>query len=209
MPPPLTPRVACHRAPSAAQGHALTLALALAAALAAALGGALAGSGCAAGGPGSPASVGPRPEDARSLGPRTQTSGCHARGLLPDVACTPGSVRAGAAVAQICTPGYARAVRDVPEALKWAIYGEYGVGSHVPGSYEVDHLVPLELGGANSPANLWPEAAPGYHQKDVIENELHDAVCAGRVGLAEAQHQIARDWRHTAVGPPPGASQSQ
>src|SRR5437867_11473696 len=41
---------------------------------------------------------------------------------------------------------------------------------------EVDHLVSLELGGSNSTANLFPEAAspvPGSHEKDRLENELH------------------------------------
>jgi hypothetical protein len=94
-------------------------------------------------------------------------------------------------------PGYARSVRDVPEALKLAVYAEYGVTYHRAHSYEIDHLVPLELGGANSAANLWPQAAPGYHQKDAIEDELHDAVCSRHLGLAAAQRQIARDWRAT------------
>jgi hypothetical protein len=31
------------------------------------------------------------------------------------------------------------------------------------GAYEVDHLIPLELGGDNVIANLWPEAAERHH----------------------------------------------
>lgn len=67
----------------------------------------------------------------------------------------------------------------------------------MPGSYEVDHLISLELGGSNSPRNLWPEAAqprPGYHEKDRVEDELHAAVCAGRVSLRAAQDGIAANW---------------
>jgi hypothetical protein len=75
----------------------------------------------------------------------------------------------------------------------------------VSGSYEVDHLVSLELGGNNSVANLWPEISPGYHEKDEIENRLHDAVCAGSVSLRAAQQEIARDWRHTFVGAQSGS----
>jgi hypothetical protein len=108
-------------------------------------------------------------------------------------------------VSQICTPGYSRSARNVPESLKRGVYAEYGIESHVPGSYEVDHLVSLELGGNNSIANLWPEISPGYHEKDGIENELHNAVCAGSVRLRTAQLQIARNWRHTFVGAPTGA----
>jgi hypothetical protein len=101
----------------------------------------------------------------------------------------------GVSVSRICTPGYSRSVRNVPESLKRAVYAEYGIFHHARGSYEVDHLVPLEVGGSNDIANLWPEASPGYHAKDRIENSLHDAVCAGSVSLRAAQLQIARDWR--------------
>jgi hypothetical protein len=131
---------------------------------------------------------------------RTRSSSCRVRGQLPDPACTPGAIFARASVSAICTPGYSRAVRDVPESLKTSIYAEYGIASHAPGSYEVDHLIPLELGGNNSPANLWPEVSPGYHEKDRVENRLHDAVCAGAARLGTAQQQIARDWRRTSVG---------
>jgi len=139
---------------------------------------------------------------AAALGHPTRFSGCHVRGQLPDSACTPGAIFAGATVSQICTPGYSRSVRNVPASQKQSIYAEYGIESHVPGSYEVDHLVSLELGGNNTTANLWPEISPGYHQKDGIENRLHYAVCAGSVSLRAAQIQIAHDWRHTFTGAP-------
>jgi hypothetical protein len=134
------------------------------------------------------------------LGHQTKFAGCQIRGRLPDSACTPGATFTGATVSQVCTPGYSRSVRNVPESLKQSVYAEYGIEGHAPGSYEVDHLVSLELGGSNSAANLWPEISPGYHEKDGIENRLHDAVCAGSVSLRAAQHEIARDWRYTFVG---------
>jgi hypothetical protein len=88
-------------------------------------------------------------------------------------------------------------VRNVPSATKTAVYREYGISSHRPGQYEVDHLVSLELGGSNSIANLWPEAAvptPGFHQKDMVENYLHDQVCSGKVSLQQAQTEISSNW---------------
>ena len=136
------------------------------------------------------------------LGHQTKFGGCHIRGVLPDPSCTPGAIFAGATVSQICTPGYSKSVRNVPVSLKRSVYAEYGIESHSPGSYEIDHLVSLELGGNNSRANLWPEISPGYHQKDGIENRLHDAVCRGSVSLRAAQREIAHDWRHTFVGAP-------
>ncbi len=65
------------------------------------------------------------------------------------------------------------------------------------GTYEVDHFIPLALGGSNDIGNLFPEAAepkPGFKEKDVVEVYLHDEVCAGHVALSVAQEQIATDW---------------
>ena len=80
----------------------------------------------------------------------------------------------------------------------YEVYGKYSIPYPEPsGTYELDHLIPLELGGDNASANLWPEPAspaPGFHQKDDLENTLHDLVCAGALGLAAAQHAIASNW---------------
>ncbi len=132
-----------------------------------------------------------------TLGQRTKTSGCVARNALPDSACTPGAILPQATKEQICTPGYSSSVRDVPNQVKDQVYAEYGITQHGPGEYEVDHLVPLELGGSNDIANLWPEAAeprPGFHEKDKVENYLHDQMCAGAIPLQQAQTQIATNW---------------
>ena len=131
------------------------------------------------------------------FGKQTKTSGCAAHGGLPDSACTPGAIFPNATVQQICTSGYASSVRNVPSSEKDQVYAEYGIRSHYAGQYEVDHLVSLELGGSNDIANLWPEAAspkPGFHEKDQVENYLHDQVCSGAMSLKDAQTQIATNW---------------
>jgi hypothetical protein len=97
---------------------------------------------------------------------------------------------------QICHVGYSRSVRRVPIELKRDVYAEYGV-TYVRGEHEVDHLVPLSLGGSNDEANLWPEPSHGPWNsfvKDRLEFRLHELVCAGSVPLAQAQHEIATDW---------------
>lgn len=130
-------------------------------------------------------------------GVRTQTSGCQARGPLQDPACTPGDIITTATKDVICKSGYAKSVRNVPTSEKNAVYAAYGITHHSAGQYEVDHLVSLELGGSNDISNLWPEAAsptPGFHQKDKVENYLHDQVCSGAVSLQQAQNEIATNW---------------
>lgn len=117
--------------------------------------------------------------------------------IVPDSARTPGAVLP-VTVADICTPGYARKVRDVPAAVKRAVYASYGITHHDPGEFEVDHLISLELGGSNSVRNLWPQSyrtSPwNARVKDVLENDLHRRVCNGSLDLATAQHDIAVDW---------------
>lgn len=132
-----------------------------------------------------------------NYGVQTKTSGCTPQNGLPDSACTPGAIIASATVAQICTAGYSSSVRNVPTSEKDQAYAEYGIASHSPGQYEVDHLISLELGGSNDIANLWPEAAdptPGFHEKDKVENYLHDQMCAGSISLTDAQREIATNW---------------
>jgi hypothetical protein len=133
-----------------------------------------------------------------TLGRPTRRSGCRTRGGLPDPRCTPGARFSRVSRAQVCRPGYASAVRNVPAARKNAVYRAYGISGHFDGrDGEVDHLVSLELGGSNAAANLFPEAAsprPGSHEKDRLENTLHREVCDGRISLRRAQRLIARDW---------------
>jgi hypothetical protein len=132
-----------------------------------------------------------------SIGNRTKTSGCQVQGKLPDSACTPGAIIATATKDQICVPGYSKNVRDVTTAEKDQVFAEYGIQTHSTGEYEVDHLISLELGGSNDIANLWPEAAeprPGFHEKDKVENYLHDQVCSGAIPLQQAQIEISTNW---------------
>src|SRR5579859_6758089 len=130
-------------------------------------------------------------------GVQSKTTGCQVNGARQDTACTPGDIITTATKEQICRSGYASSVRNVPTSEKDQVYAEYGIYHHAAGQYEVDHLVSLELGGSNSIANLWPEAAspkPGFHEKDQVENYLHDQVCSGAVSLKQAQIEIATNW---------------
>jgi len=119
-------------------------------------------------------------------------------GSLPNRSLTQGESFPGVTAQQVCVSGYAGRARNVLPEQYVQVYASYGIRYPEPsGAYELDHLVPLELGGDNSNRNLWPERAsplPGFHQKDLLENYLHDAVCGGRMALADAQAGIAADW---------------
>jgi len=132
------------------------------------------------------------------LQPRSKTAGCTVAGALPDRACTPGSVFADATTTKICVTGYSKSVRSVSTKLRKQLFAAYGVAYvQEKGAYELDHLIPLAIGGDNSAANLFPEAAepkPGFKEKDVVEVYLQEQVCAGHIDLAAAQRQIAADW---------------
>jgi hypothetical protein len=117
--------------------------------------------------------------------------------ILPVSVLTPGDTF-DVTAQDLCVPGYTKKVRNVPAEMKREVYDEYGVTSHEPGDYEVDHLIPLELGGSNSIKNLWPEShrtLPWNAQvKDRLEGKLHELVCSGQLDLKTAQHAIAADW---------------
>ena len=117
--------------------------------------------------------------------------------ILPDRSLTPGDVLA-VTKADVCVPGYTKKVRDVPQVIKEKAYLGYGITHRAKGEFEVDHLISLELGGSNSIRNLWPQSYRtqpwNAHVKDKLENELHRLVCAGKLDLPTAQHDIATDW---------------
>jgi len=77
--------------------------------------------------------------------------------ILPDSKMTPGDAF-DVTAQDVCVAGYAKKVRHVPAQMKLEVYAEYAITMHGPGDYEVDHLIPLELGGSNSIKNLWPES---------------------------------------------------
>ncbi|GEM_PF-642970 len=129
---------------------------------------------------------------------RTKTVNCIIKGSLPDSQCTPGAVFPDVTKEQTCVQGYTKTVRSVSVSLKKKVYQEYGVSYPPPfGSYEADHFIPLALGGNNDIANLFPEAAeprPGFREKDLVENYLHEQVCLGNMSLSSAQNKISSNW---------------
>ena len=124
---------------------------------------------------------------------------------LPDPKITPGAINEMVTQANIrgtiCRKGWTRTIRppvSYTNRLKRQLMRKYGVGSRDARDFELDHLIPLELGGApDDPANLWPQPRTGTwtaELKDDLERTLNRRACEGRVSLAQAQQAIRTDW---------------
>jgi hypothetical protein len=132
------------------------------------------------------------------LGRRTQTSAC-VRSARPDRSCSPGAYYARLTRSVICSSSFhTAAIRNVPQSEKSQVEREYGMAARLYGyAIEIDHIVPLELGGSNAIANLFPEPGSGranYHAKDALENRAKAAVCSGRLSLRAARRGFATNW---------------
>lgn len=114
--------------------------------------------------------------------------------ILPNLNLAPGEVLTNN-LTIICVSGYSATIRDVPQRLREEVFARDNVPYPQPaGTTELDHIIPLCLGGDNSEDNLFVEFAPEYKQKDKLENYLCDHVCSGEIDINYAQNRIARDW---------------
>jgi len=143
---------------------------------------------------------------ARDCAPRTGSKGF----LIPDPTCTPGAINPTLTAAVLKDPEFTtKCVRNetTTEEQKNSTYGWYHIKhpAHNEGATqtcELDHLISLELGGADTLDNLWPQCGPDgvplnerfFKHKDLVEDHLAVMVKEGKMELAEAQQQIARDW---------------
>jgi hypothetical protein len=121
-------------------------------------------------------------------------------GDLPDPNITPGLADPQMTPDRLCSPGFTTYVtRSVPSARKKAIYKVYGMSpDEAPCPCDVDHLIPLGLGGSNGPRNLWPQSRVTQPWnsllKDKLEKRMHAEVCDGKIDLEGAQQEIGADW---------------
>ncbi len=129
---------------------------------------------------------------------------------IPDPACTPGAVNPSLTLDVLRSPKFKTGcVRDKATSAqaKTATYDWYGISrpknNHGKTQVcELDHLISLELGGADTLDNIWPQCGPSrtvlknryFKQKDMVENYLAAQVRAGAIPLTDAQKGIATDW---------------
>jgi hypothetical protein len=119
-------------------------------------------------------------------------------GVLPDKDLTGGSVRTDDRDAAC---GHARESRGQMNAARQdKILRRYGLPAGTHPDYEIDHLIPLCLGGSDDDSNLWPQPRRSKEEtwnaeaKDRLERLMCDMVCAGQVDIATAQEAFATDW---------------
>lgn len=114
---------------------------------------------------------------------------------LPNPLQTPGA-KARVNQAQVCAPDFVSKAKPVAKWQRDQALARYGRG---PNDFEgdLDHLIPVSLGGTNDPDNLWPQApakAMGPDEKDALEAKLHELVCSNTISLKAAQDAIKKDW---------------
>jgi len=146
----------------------------------------------------------------------TPTDGaCHAGKKdgfpIPDPHCTPGAFNPTVTVDILNASGHFRTgcVRNKVESedAKHVAYKWYGIPAPENNTgatqvCELDHLVPLELGGGDSMDNIWPQCGPNkavlnnryFKKKDLVEFYLAGQVKGGAMDLATAQKAIAADY---------------
>jgi hypothetical protein len=129
---------------------------------------------------------------------------------LPDRSCTPGAVNPTVTIEVLQDPAFRTScIREQASSRseKNATYDSYNLThpDHNTGqtqTCELDHLISLELGGADTVDNIWPQCgrddvplpARYFKRKDSVENLLAAQVKAGTISLKEAQVGIATDW---------------
>ena len=116
----------------------------------------------------------------------------------PDPSLTPGAIRTTDAAA-ICSVGTAQ-FRHWDRARADRVFEGYHIARKDRIQYTLDHLVPLEIGGADTIENIWPEprrslaGAWDDTRKDQLERRLAILVCDGSIPVTEAQKAISEDW---------------
>lgn len=117
--------------------------------------------------------------------------------FAPDPQLTPGLTNAYSR-ADLCQSDEVPSAAAVDRQVALRIFRSHGVDDPSPMAYELDHLVPPELGGVTAAENLWPQPYDIHPwnagAKDALEDRLLELMCRGQIPLATAQAEIADDW---------------
>lgn len=102
----------------------------------------------------------------------------------------------------ICVPGYTDTIRprvSYTNPLKVVSISQYGYLLILPSLYELDHLIPLSIGGSpRDPKNLWPQLWEGIQYnaraKDVLESAVKRDICNKKITLAAGRRIFTSGW---------------
>ena len=129
-------------------------------------------------------------------------------GDLPDPNLTPGAtdpeVNAGNIKESICksshftwTEGH-MPPKSFLDSIEQEQLKQYGYTDTTMSHYQMDHLIPLSLGGhPTDPKNIWPQVLLtkwSARRKDYLEEVVHDKVCKGEISLKDAQDLFRTNW---------------
>ncbi len=114
-----------------------------------------------------------------------------------DRALSPGAI-ASTNVADVCLPGFADRHGSISQQRANEVFDRYGIQYNSRLRYRVTFVIGPGIGGSNDIRNLWPVDVHTMERKDAVDTDLQEAVCSGRIPLAEAQRRVRTDW-HTAV----------
>jgi hypothetical protein len=97
---------------------------------------------------------------------------------------------------QLCAATFESSVKPLADWQKNTALERYGVR---PESFngEMEHLVPVSLGGSNDPDNLYVFHAQGEYTleaKQRLAAKLHELVCDGKMSVKQAQDVFKKDW---------------
>ena len=111
-----------------------------------------------------------------------------------------GAIYTDVSLDAIKKPNFDKTSRNVDQSLKNAVFRRDGYDPEKinTGDFEIDHLIPVSIGGASTIDNLWTQSYVSQplnaHTKDRLEVRLLKLVRDGKVPLAQAQREIAADW---------------
>jgi hypothetical protein len=129
---------------------------------------------------------------------------------VPDPKCTPGAINPTVTLQVLTDPEFRTAcirncvTTEQEKAATYELYGQPHPANNQGSTQtcELDHLIPLQLGGADTLDNIWPQCGPSdvtlaeryFKQKDIVENWLAEQVKTKQKDLGEVQRAIATDW---------------
>jgi hypothetical protein len=130
--------------------------------------------------------------------------------LVPDPDCTPGAINPTLTITVLqdkrfrtaCVRDKATSAEKKKDTYEWYHQNHPAKNTGKTQVCELDHLISLELGGADTLDNIWPQCGPSkavlakrfFKQKDTVENYLAWLVKNNRMKLDDAQKGISTDW---------------